>query len=322
MIVEEVIAAVSIGLDAQRESTLQSLIDHREGAKSTINTQNRNIPAIILDIDKSMDMAFLTTPGSWRRIVMNLFANSIKYTKSGHIRLSLTAKLARLRQGAKIYRINFTITDTGQGISADYLRDKLFKPFSQEDNLASGTGLGLSIVKQIVDTCNGKIKVESVQNIGTKVSVSMYSEASLSEPLHSTEDLKVRELNETAQRSHGKTACFLNSSDVFGEFELQDSEDTLKQSLKKMCRSWFGFELCSETEFQHENSEVFLIVEPSIGKAKLDSTKIEQLAAKFNSMSNLIILVICRSLRSKRELSSVLATLLPSLCILQYLVQP
>jgi signal transduction histidine kinase len=31
------------------------------------------------------------------------------------------------------------VTDSGKGISKDYLRNRLFVPFSQEDKLAPGT---------------------------------------------------------------------------------------------------------------------------------------------------------------------------------------
>lgn len=45
--------------------------------------------------------------------------------------------------------ISLTVTDSGKGISEEFLKTHLFTPFAQEDSLSPGTGLGLSIVKHI-----------------------------------------------------------------------------------------------------------------------------------------------------------------------------
>ena len=74
--------------------------------------------------------------------------------------------------GKKDVRIlEVTVTDTGKGISSDYLRTRLFTPFSQEDVLASGTGLGLSIVRSIVTMLEGSIDVKSQVGHGTEVKI-------------------------------------------------------------------------------------------------------------------------------------------------------
>ncbi len=328
IVTEEVVSAVSFGFDAQRKSATPSIHDRYENSYFTAGSRegqssNGDRPAIILDIDKSTDMAFLTTPGSWRRIVMNLFANAMKYTTSGYIRISLTTKPARQKNGNKVHLVNFTIVDTGQGMSAEYLRDKLFKPFSQENNLVSGTGLGLSIVKQIVNSCNGKIKVESVQNKGTKISVSMYVEAHQSEPLQSTEELRVREVKQVAERTLGKSVCLLNSSNFSSGPGIRGSqEDLLEQALKKMCRNWFGFELLGETDSEGQTSDVYLIIEPNTEGARLDFSKFGVLGSKVNNQTKPILLVVCRSLQSKQEMMAAYTESLPSSCIVQYIVQP
>ena len=56
------------------------------------------------------------------------------------------------------------------GIPADAL-DRMFKAFPQTHSLTSrrfgGTGLGLSISKHLVEQMNGKIGVETQENIGS-----------------------------------------------------------------------------------------------------------------------------------------------------------
>jgi hypothetical protein len=72
-------------------------------------------------------------------------------------------------------RSNLTlrIKDSGKGISQEFLKHKLYKPFTQEDSLASGAGLGLSIVKAIVQDLGGKIEFSSEAGTGTEAVVRM-----------------------------------------------------------------------------------------------------------------------------------------------------
>ena len=127
---------------------------------------------VILDISRG-DFVFTTQPGALRRIIMNLFGNSLKYTDRGVIVVSLTLTDAdgnsSVQSDEKLLEI--IIKDTGKGISSEYLRSHLFTPFSQEDTLATGVGLGLSIVKSIVNMLNGTIDIESQIGVGTEVYV-------------------------------------------------------------------------------------------------------------------------------------------------------
>ena len=38
---------------------------------------------LILDINQSENYVFRTQPGAWRRVIMNLFGNALKYTEAG-----------------------------------------------------------------------------------------------------------------------------------------------------------------------------------------------------------------------------------------------
>ncbi|KAJ9161170.1 hypothetical protein NKR19_g2549 [Coniochaeta hoffmannii] len=88
---------------------------------------------------------------------MNLFGNSLKFTKVGFIRVNIL----------------LTVSDSGKGISEEYLRTQLYTPFAQEDYFAPGTGLGLSLVRQVVATLGGGIYVASEVGRGTDISVSL-----------------------------------------------------------------------------------------------------------------------------------------------------
>jgi signal transduction histidine kinase len=91
-----------------------------------------------------------------------IIENAIKYTKNGKIEV-------RILQNEE-NKISATISDTGIGISENYL-SKIFSPFSQEEQgytrRYEGNGLGLALVKKYCDLNNAEIKVESAKGKGT-----------------------------------------------------------------------------------------------------------------------------------------------------------
>jgi signal transduction histidine kinase len=69
----------------------------------------------------------------------------------------------------------FSVTDTGIGMSPDELH-QAFEPFYRGDRARVsnvGHGLGLSIVRRMADQFDGVIEVESEENLGTKISISL-----------------------------------------------------------------------------------------------------------------------------------------------------
>jgi signal transduction histidine kinase/CheY-like chemotaxis protein len=129
----------------------------------------------ILDVTKD-DWIFMTQPGMMRRIVMNIFGNAIKYTEHGMIRVALRSEPLRDTESDAPElgnMVTITISDTGKGISPDFLRSKLYTPFAQENSLIPGTGLGLSIVRGIVTMLGGTISIRSEVGRGTVVTISL-----------------------------------------------------------------------------------------------------------------------------------------------------
>ncbi len=100
-----------------------------------------------------------------RKITNNLLSNSIKYTKSGSVWLTVS-----MEEGDMI----ITVSDTGIGIATEYL-ENIFKPFERGAQTiyreTSGSGLGLAIVKELVDAVKGKISCDSTLGVGTTFTV-------------------------------------------------------------------------------------------------------------------------------------------------------
>jgi signal transduction histidine kinase len=121
--------------------------------------------AVILDFDYQKDWTYVTQPGALRRILMNVLGNSLKYTASGCIRVRLGIRRFEDPISELSSVMFLSVSDTGRGISQEFLRKKLFSPFSQEDYLSAGCGLGLSIVKSLVNTLKGSMEVQSEQRV-------------------------------------------------------------------------------------------------------------------------------------------------------------
>ncbi|RLM00050.1 hypothetical protein CFD26_108406 [Aspergillus turcosus] len=135
-------------------------------AKGSENAKESNDLSVIVRVEPG-DWRVRSIPGGWRRIVMNLLGNAFKFTKSGFIEVILARKMERTC-GTKREYAHLTITDTGCGISPEYLEHKLFQPFTQENILTEGVGLGLSIVDRLVTNLGGQIDVKSTAGVGTQ----------------------------------------------------------------------------------------------------------------------------------------------------------
>lgn len=99
------------------------------------------------------------------QIVRNLISNSIKFTESGFI--SVTMSMDR-------NYINLSVSDSGIGIAEDKLM-LIFEEFQQGDGSISrkygGTGLGLSISKKMAEFMGGFIRVRSEVGRGSTFSL-------------------------------------------------------------------------------------------------------------------------------------------------------
>jgi two-component system sensor histidine kinase EvgS len=112
-------------------------------------------------------------PARLRQVLFNLVGNAIKFTEMGSVSVEVFS-LARDERG--MCRLLFSVRDTGIGVPDDMV-DRIFGPFTQVDGAYTrrfqGTGLGLHIVKRLVSLMGGNISIESMQDRGTTVHVTL-----------------------------------------------------------------------------------------------------------------------------------------------------
>jgi signal transduction histidine kinase/ActR/RegA family two-component response regulator len=102
-----------------------------------------------------------------QQVVWNLLSNAIKFTPKGG-RIDVTAQVS-----GDCFQID--VTDSGQGISGDFL-PHIFDRFSQQDSGAAksfaGLGIGLTIVRHLVEAHRGTIEAHSAgEGLGTSFRV-------------------------------------------------------------------------------------------------------------------------------------------------------
>ena len=122
-----------------------------------------------LDFEFPIPTRILSDPTRLKQILMNLATNAIKFTSKGQIRVST-------RYAADDGQLLITVSDTGIGIAREKIT-RLFQPFSQADYSTTrrygGTGLGLYISKRMANILGGDIKLESLEGVGSRFTMSV-----------------------------------------------------------------------------------------------------------------------------------------------------
>lgn len=230
--------AANLHLDGMRA---EEELGPGQGHKSLATNVAFNDVMVLLDAAPDCAWVFDTQPGAIRRIVMNLFGNALKYTEKGLVILSLTQRSPKTGGSNRERQVTITVSDTGCGISEDFLQYKLFKPFSQENPLTPGTGLGLSLVKRIASQLRGRMSVQSRVGVGTSISVTL--------PLSVPADYPAEEEQQQQRDAFAKQVRELSGLrirvlgfDCVNTLVGGERHDT-HATIGSMCRDWLGLEV-------------------------------------------------------------------------------
>ena len=132
--------------------------------KSAMDRKNQNL---ILDMEDQMEGEL--DKEKWELIVGNVLSNAIRFTpEKGTITIKLTKQVR-----TKIL-LDFTITDTGIGMSEEMLeeiysgKESIIRPCTEGQE---STGFGMFMAKKYVSLLKGMIKVTSEEGKGTETNV-------------------------------------------------------------------------------------------------------------------------------------------------------
>jgi signal transduction histidine kinase len=108
------------------------------------------------------------------RVLGHLIQNAIEATpRDGHVMIRVGAR--RDADGA-VDGIEVDITDTGEGMTEEFIRERLFKPF--DSTKSAGMGIGVFESREYITELGGLLEVSSKPALGTtfKVVLPLYRE--------------------------------------------------------------------------------------------------------------------------------------------------
>jgi signal transduction histidine kinase/CheY-like chemotaxis protein/GAF domain-containing protein len=288
--------------------------------------------SIILDIDPNplIDWTCRLNPGAWNRICTNLVVNALKFTAEGYIHISL--KHQPPTDASSVAVVNLVVTDTGRGMSRQFMQSSLFQPFEQENGIADGTGLGMSLVAKILKAIGGQISVRSVQGSGTTVSVTVpMVRPRRNRPRPKKEDVEARDSSPDA-REEGKTtiaANFMGTSWGPGDTPYARGRRLLRVSIDLALRAIRHLPQMATTDHtQSITQHVDVIADKDISAvfatAPTTTNGIDNpdSANQTDSVPRLL-LVICGTFQSMRQTISAVAKI-PALAFthVEYVIEP
>lgn len=223
---------------------------------------------VLVNIENRTDWYMPIQVGAWKRIVMNLFANALKYTNVGLIEVALRMEPRVHENGLSRKHAHLMVRDTGIGMSDQYLRHQLYKPFKQENPLSVGTGLGLSIVKKIIGDLGGTIDVESKVGVGTRFDVFVpLLESASGSVVPKLSSAQYLDPDGLLQR---RTVCFASSLGCPNLDKVSTDEpdaesrtlSALRGYITSVGKEWFGMDVISATNL-HDTVADFYIIDAS-----------------------------------------------------------
>lgn len=144
-----------------------------EGLLSRIKPRFMGIE-IVRNIDEGLSVK--TDPDVLERILENIIINATEAVGEE----GLIAITARMGTGTPL----FSISDNGEGMTEEFIRESLFKPF--QTTKKKGTGLGLWQVKNMADQLGARIEVTRNQGRGVTFSILIPSETKKNEQENDT----------------------------------------------------------------------------------------------------------------------------------------
>lgn len=148
------------------------LSDIIENLSSTLGMAARD-KGVDLIMNIAPDLPESVTGDSQRlqQVLTNLIENAIKYTEKGFVSLTITGLIL-----GNDSQLNFTVKDTGMGISENKMKTLFGDASSDDGSLSQVTGvsgMGISLCKKLAQLMGGTLNAVSVEGEGSSLSLNL-----------------------------------------------------------------------------------------------------------------------------------------------------
>lgn len=165
------------------------------------------------------------------KIITNLLSNAVKYTgENGLIEMETSIKT---NPEGPYDSIKIIIYDTGVGMDPEELQN-IFTAFYQTEHgkkSGSGTGIGLALVKSLTDFLNGTVEIESMQQTGTQVTLTLPLPRGVSkgnvEIVDGNRSIDIEHVLPLPDNGHAQNGQLGNSVPEYHLMIVEDSEELI-----------------------------------------------------------------------------------------------
>jgi len=126
----------------------------------------------MLEVDENVPLILIGDELRIKQILNNILSNAFKYTDEGNVNMTVSSE----KRNDDNVTIIFSITDTGQGMTQEQLRNlgTEYSRFNMEANRKTeGTGLGMNITMNLIHLMKGSISIDSTPGAGSTFTVQL-----------------------------------------------------------------------------------------------------------------------------------------------------
>ena len=120
---------------------------------------------ISIEVDTDERAVVIGDPALLEQAVLALLDNAINYNRAGG--------RVMVRTAVKDEQALLEVEDTGIGIASEHLGERFYRVDKARSREAGGTGLGLSIVRGIARAHGGTLRLSSIPDQGTTVTLTL-----------------------------------------------------------------------------------------------------------------------------------------------------
>ncbi|TKR56322.1 HAMP domain-containing histidine kinase [Allopusillimonas ginsengisoli] len=200
----------------------------------------------------------LSDPRRLQQILLNLISNAAKFTRNGHIQLTVSAN----SETADLTTLLFVVSDTGSGIRAQD-QQAIFNAFEQRDERQGSVGLGLYIARTALRNMGGELILDSAPGSGSYFTVHLPTQ-SLSP---NTITLPTQRWNDTPATGQAPVSPSTPTPDT-----MQTLADLAANGELSEIERWIEIQTCKQPAHSNFYNQVHLALQ------RLDFTRIELLA--------------------------------------------